>query len=64
MGLFTWIRRNQYGLPNLGHYVDDFIYAAPAETAQSSFSEFQAVAATFGIPFKLLKFVPPTPVIE
>src|SRR5262249_22670914 len=53
-----------HGLVNLVHYVDDFAYAALPEAAQSSFSDFKALAAFFGVPFKPSKFVPPTPIIE
>jgi hypothetical protein len=53
-----------FGLANLLHYVDDFIYAALPSDIQQSFEAFQLVADFFGVPLKPSKLVPPCPVIE
>src|SRR3954447_25530634 len=64
MDLFAWICRTNYHLPNLAHFVDDFIYAAPQLEAERTYARFQLVASNFGIPFKQSKFIAPTPTIE
>lgn len=64
MDLFVWACINIYNLPNLGHFVNDFIYVALPDDAHISYKHFQTTAKTFGVPFKSSKFVPPSPHIE
>jgi len=64
MDLFNWICVEDHRLVNLGHYVDDFIYAASPELAAWSFAEFKSAADLYGVPFKASKYVEPTPTIE
>jgi hypothetical protein len=64
MDVFTWICRTKHSLPNLAHFVDDFIYVASPAAAEESFQSFKAVAARFGVPFQPSKFVGPAPIIE
>jgi hypothetical protein len=64
MDLFVWACITLYNFPNLSHFVDDFIYVALLEDAFASYERFQITAASFGVPFKPSKFVPPSPKIE
>ena len=65
MDLFLWICIDKYNLPNLRHFVDDFIYAAHSNNmAWRSFQMFKLTATHFGVPLKPSKFIEPTTTIE
>ena len=64
MDLFVWICNHHYNLSNLSHFVDDFIYVAPPSEAWSSYKNFQNIASIFGVPFKVSKFIAPSPSID
>ena len=60
-----WILRNKYGLEFLSHYLDDFITADPANSAQckSNLATIQQVFNRLGVPLAPDKLESPTTVL-
>jgi len=53
MDLFVWACITLYNLPNLSHFVDDFIYVALLEDAFASYERFQIMAAPSAFPLNI-----------
>ena len=61
-----WVLTNKFGVKNMSHILDDFLFFSPAQSNQChlALSSFLAFASSVGIPVKASKTVQPTTQLE